>query len=162
MFNAVPPEEMGGIMLEGPCWEVAGRRVDQAGFFRALSRLVPERSFLFVEGGEHPPLLKQLLEDQSIVGQLKIARGTIWPRSPVFHLPATHILLKELADIAETCAAPELCDHLHVCDAAGVLIQWHDAFSDPFYISKRLPRDHVDAFCRALGTSWKDVELCSS
>lgn len=155
LLNAVPPEEMGGLRLEGPCWEVATRRVDQAEFFRALTTLVPEGCFLVLEGGSHA--LHDLLGRSAVTPHAKIARGTLWPRATVFHVPTTVGILGQLAEVAEHCAAPELCDHLHVYDREGVLVQWYDAFSDPVYVSKRVPVERLEVFCRSLNTSFKEV-----
>jgi len=159
LFNAVPSEEMEGIQLQGPCWEVAGRRVDQADFFRALAGFVPEGSILFLEGGAHPAPVRKFLEEHAVPQEAKIALGTVWPRSTVFHLQATGALLRQLADLAQTCASPELCIHLHVYNSGGVLLQWYDAFSDPFYVSQRLPPERLEAFCGVLKTPWKDADL---
>lgn len=159
ILNAVPPEEMLGLQLEGPSWEVATRRVRQAEFFRALPALVPEECFLVLEGGSHPPALEHLLAGHAIAPQAKIARGTVWPRASVFHIPATAGVLGPLAEVAEHCAAPELCYHLHVYDRAGVVLQWFDAFSDSLYVSKRVPVERLDAFCRSLNTSFKASEV---
>jgi len=159
LLNAVPPQEMAGIELEGPCWEVSGHRVDQAEFLRALQGLVPAGSILFVEGGAHPAPLRRLLEEHAVPPEAKVALGTVWPRSTVFHLQVTPALLSQLADLAETCASPELCSHLHVYTGDGVLLQRHDAFSDPFYVSKRIPLERLEAFCGVLKTTWKDAEI---
>jgi hypothetical protein len=59
--------------------------------------------------------------------------------------------------LAEGCASPELCEHLHVYQGQHLLLQWYDAFLDPFYVSKRLPRESVEALCGELKTSWKDA-----
>lgn len=157
LLGAVPSDEMDGIRLEGPYWEVPGRHVDQADFFRALVGLVPEGSILFLEGGAHPTPLREFLERRAVPPKAKVALGTAWPRATVFHLPATPSVLGDLADLAEACASPEVCDHLHVYGSHGVLLQWYDAFLDPFYVSKRLSPASIEAFCGELKTSWKDA-----
>lgn len=159
ILNAVPLEEMHGLELEGPSWEVATRRVDQANFFRALPTLVSEECFLVLEGGAHPPALEHFFAGHAIAPQAKIARGTVWPRASVVHIPATAGVLGQLAEVAEHRAAAELCYHLHVYDRAGVVLQWFDAFSDPLYVSKRVPVERLDAFCRGLNTSFKASEV---
>jgi hypothetical protein len=157
VLNAVPPEELDGLQLDGPYWEVATRRADQAEFFRALAALVPEESFLVLEGGAHPPALQDLLATHAVQPETKIARGTVWPRATVFHVQASTAILGEVAEVAEKSAAPELCYHLNVYDREGVLLQWYDAFSDPLYVSKRVPVERLEAFCRRLNTSFKDA-----
>jgi len=155
ILDAVPPAEMGGLHLDGPSWEVSFRGVDQAEFFRALPKLVPEECCLVLEGGAHPPGLENLLTRLDIAPQARIARGTVWPRARVVHVPATTAVLGELAEQAEHCAAPELCDHLHIYDGEGVVLQWYDAFSGPVYVSKRVPMQRLEAFCQGLNTSFE-------
>jgi hypothetical protein len=118
---------------------------------------VPEGCFLVLEGGSHPPALQDLLGRNAVTPQAKIARGTVWPRATVFHIPATAGILGRLAEVSQHCAAPELCDHLHVYDQEGVVLQWYDAFSDPVYVSKRVPVERLEVFCRNLSTSFKEV-----
>jgi hypothetical protein len=159
LLNAVPADELGGIELEGPRWEVSGRHIDQAEFFRALSDLVPDGSILFLEGGAHPPPVKRFLEQHAVPPEAKVALGTLWPRSTVFHVRATASSLRQLGDLAEQCAAPELCSHLQVYNADRVLLEWHDAFSDPFYVSQRVPLERLTAFCGILKTPWTDADI---
>src|SRR5437868_6810936 len=102
LFNAVPSDQMAGIELEGPRWEVSGRRVDHAAFFRALPDLVPDGSILLLEGGAHPAPVRTFLEEHAVPAEATVALGTVWPRSTVFHLQATAALLRQLADLAET------------------------------------------------------------
>jgi hypothetical protein len=145
-------EDMQGIRLEGPYWEVAGRHVDPAQFLHALETLVPEGSILFLEGGTQPPPLRAFLDRHAALSDVKVALGTAWPRGRVFHVPTAPTILRELAELADKCASPELCDHLHVYSSEGVLPQWYDAFVDPFYVSKRVPPEQFEAFCGALKT----------
>jgi hypothetical protein len=157
LFNAGPPEKIVGLELQGAYWEVAGRRLDQAEFFHALSPLLAGHdAILFLEGSAHPPAIRTFLEANSVPARAKVALGTIWPRGARFHLPATIAVLGELGDLAETCAAPEICNHLHLYDAEGVLLQWYDAFGGPFYVSQVVSRESLDAFCSRLNTSFKE------
>jgi hypothetical protein len=156
LFDAVPPEEMAGAQLEGPYWEVAHRGLDHAEFFRRIPTLVPEGSVLVLEGGWPSPHLRQFLQEHAFAPETRVARGTIWPRGDVVHLPASRQVLEELAKHAEGAAYPEVCTHLHVHAAGRVVVQWYDAFGAPCYVSKALPTERVEAFCGELGTSFKD------
>jgi hypothetical protein len=157
LLAAVPAEEVGGLRLEGPSWEVADHSVDPAQFFRALPTLLVDGCFLLIEGGAHPAPLRGFLERSAVAPAAKIARGTSWPRATLFHIPAAPSALFELAALAEQCASPEIGDHLHVYTRQRILLQWYDAFSAPFYVSKSLPPDRAEAFCRALNASFKDA-----
>ena len=159
LIGAVPPKEMEGIRLEGESREVDGRRIDGPRFFSALGMLVPPGSVLVLEGGAHPPALADFLERNAVPPQMKVARGTLWPRAPVFHVAAVARALDSLAEITKDCAGPEICWHLHVYDARGVALEWYDAFDDdPMSVSKRIPLPALEAFCGETRTSWNDRE----
>lgn len=156
LFDAVPSKEMAGAQLEGPYWEVSHRGVDQAEFFRRIPTLVPAGSILVLEGGSPSAPLLKFLREHAVPPDTKVARGTIWPRAEVVHLPASHQVLQQLADHAERSAYPEICTHLHVVSAGRVVLQWYDAFATPCYASKELPAQRVETFCAELRTSFKD------
>ena len=153
LVNAVPSDEMKGLQLIGEAWDVDADALAPSVLLRNLTSLVGTDATLFLEGGAHPPPLRQFLQLHQVDG-VRIARGTIWPREPVFHLPATPELLHELAGLAERCAAPELCFHLHVYRDHTVLLEWHDAFTGTFRVSKTIPRDNLESFCSVLGLSF--------
>lgn len=158
LVGAVPPHEMDGIRLEGPYREVSGHGLDPARFLRALAAFVPAGSTLMLEGGDHDDETRALLAKSSIPPPVIVARGTIWPRAQVFHLPATDATLEALAELMEHRVPAQLCWHLHVYDAQGVVLEWHDAFDNLMGISKRVPVESVEALCAALKTYWKDGE----
>jgi hypothetical protein len=147
---------MAGVQLEGPYWEISHRGVDHAEFFRRIPALVPEGSVLVLEGGSPSPQLREFLREHAIAPATEVARGTVWPRSDVVHIPASAQVLRELADQAEGCAFPEICTHLHVYSGGRVVVQWYDAFSGPCYISKEMTAARIDAFCAELGSWYKD------
>ncbi len=155
LFNAVPAAERKGISLDYrlPQWKVS-KTSELPSFLRALADLVPDGSILYLEGGTPPPTLLTFLKERSVAEQAHVAMSTIWPRPMFFHLPATRENLCALADLAETCATPEAAIHMHVYHAGLVLLQWYDAFSDPFYISKVIPEDKVKAFCGRLSIQY--------
>ena len=155
LLNSVPAEEMRGIQLQGPFWEVEGNRLDYAEFFRRLPDLVSDEAILFLEGGAHSAELTRFLERHAVPPRAKVARGTVWPRESVFHVPTRASVLVELADLAEQCAGPEICAHLHVYRDEQVLLEWHDAFSDPFFISRHIPEVRVRDFCGRLNVMFK-------
>ena len=155
MVEAVPSEELQGAHLHGPFWEVGHRGVDPAEFFRKLPTLVPEGCILVLEGGSPSPQLKAFLEQNAVAPEVKVARGTVWPREDLVHLPASAQVLSGIAEHADRCASPEICTHLSVLAAGRVVIEWHDAFSAPCWISKELPEEGVKAFCAELRTSFQ-------
>jgi hypothetical protein len=160
VLNAVPPEEMEGLHLTGPSWEVPGKHLDHSAFLRSLPVLVGTDAVLFLEGGAHPSDIKQFLKSHCVDGP-KIARGTIWPRAEIFHVPARADVLQDLADLADHCASPELCNHLHVYRQDVVLLEWHDAFADPFFVSKKVPLQNLQSFCETLSLTYQDGIVAS-
>lgn len=156
LFNAVPPAEMAGAQLEGPYWEVASKGIDPPHFFRRLPVLVPDGSVLAIEGGSPSGALQAFLAEHRVPPTTTVARGSVWPRGEVIHLPASEQVLRALADHAEGAAYPEICTHLHVHASGRVLLQWYDAFSAPCYVSKWLPEERLRAFCAELRTSFRE------
>jgi hypothetical protein len=147
---------MAGIRLQGPFWEVDGRRVDYAEFFRRLPDLVSDEAILLLEGGSHSAELSRFMSEHAVPAVAKVARGTVWPRASVFHVPTKPSALVELADLAEHSAGPEICDHLHVYKDGQVLLEWNDAFSVPFFVSKRIPEERVREFCQKFEVTFKE------
>jgi len=156
LFGAVPADERKGIFLDYriPQWKVT-RASDLPSFLRALSDLVPDGSILYLEDGTPPAAMLKFLQERSVPEQAHLAMGTIWPRPLTFHLPATRENLYALAQLAEHCATPEMAIHLHIYYANHVLLQWFDAFSDPFYVSKEIPEDKLKVFCRELSLHYE-------
>ena len=149
-IGAASPEEMTGLQLEGPYWEVNGRGVKPSPFFRSVGQLLPSASVVCLEGGDQPLPLRDFLERHSVPPRAQVARGTYWPRASVFHLPATPEHLTTLADLAGPLRYPEVCDHLHTYDDQGVFLQWYDAFAASLFLSKRVPEGAVSSFCTTL------------
>lgn len=121
-FGAVSEEEMKGLRLTGPSWELSRDLTDPSAFFRALSKLVPDDSILFLEGGAHPPQLAAFLAKHRLWPALRPELGTIWPRQPTVALPTTPGFLCALAELTDSCSVPEVCSHLHVHSGEQVLL----------------------------------------
>jgi hypothetical protein len=84
-----------------------------------------------------------------------VAVGTLWPRPAYYHVPATPRTLAELALLAESHAEPELAIHFHVYRTGKVLLEWHDAFSQPLLLDGELPESKVRDFASAPGMSFQ-------
>jgi hypothetical protein len=143
--------------LQGRCWRLASVS-DHSAFFRNAPEILPADAVLVLEGGRQPQDLRAFVKKHEVPPGAKIAAGTVWPRPAVHHIPATATVLRELADLTEHCAAPEVCDHLHAYKGSGVLLQWYDAFSEPLYLSKLISQDRVERFCAALEIAFTDEE----
>jgi len=143
--------------LRGRCWRLACVS-DHSAFFRNAPEILPADAVLVLEGGRQPQEVRAFVEKHEVPAAANIAAGTVWPRPNVHHISVTATALKELADLTEHCAAPEVCDHLHAYTGSEVLLQWYDAFSEPLYLSKLVSQGHVERFCAALGIAFAEEE----
>lgn len=152
LFGIVTKDERKGIRLDTrlPYWELDGK-TDFPRVLRALGDLLPGDSVLCFEGGSPPKTLRAFLETHETAEQAHVARGILWPRPTCYHVPATSENLAELARLTESCRTPELAIHFHAYRNAGVLLEWHDAFTEPMLLSAALPEERVAAFAQSVG-----------
>jgi hypothetical protein len=158
IFGAVPKEGMEGIHLDTtqPYWEIKGPRSFME-LFQALQDWIPEDTVLYFEGGSPDAVINEFMNEQSIPEKAHIAVGTIWPRPKIFHVPATTMVLVELSRIMEHHAEPELAVHFHVYQDNSVLLEWHDAFSQPMLISNAISQERIARLAQKMGTTFKKV-----
>ena len=157
IFPSLPEEELVGITLDmSACWEVAKGRKDCQICFRELPKLFPQRATLCIEGTSIANEVKSYLDSHRVKQITKVQLGTLWPRPTVYHVPCDEQTLSGIMELAEKHAEPEICDHIYVYKGQEVLFEWNDAFSQPIYISKKVPEEKVKVFCEALGCSYKD------
>ena len=81
-----------------------------------------------------------------------------WPIPKVFHIPATPENLRELAQMAQHRALPEIAIHIHAYKDSRVLLQWHDAFDDPILAAREIPEDKTKDFCQKLKVEYRLAE----
>ncbi len=156
IFGAVQREEMSGIRLDmtRPFWEVSGE-TDFPSLLTVLPDLLPKESVLYFEGGSPSGALLEFLRAQEVPERAHVAYGTIWPKPRVFHLPATLQTMRRLTEMTRSCAYPELAIHFHVYRSQSVLLEWHDAFTQPMLLSGELPEQKVRTFAERLSMSYK-------
>ena len=157
IFGAVPREEMGGIRLDmtRPFWELSGE-TDFPLLLKALSDLLPGDCILYFEGGSPTGQLVEFLKEHGVLERAHVAYGVIWPKPHVFHVPANPETMVHLAEIMRLCAYPELAVHFHVYRDQTVLLEWHDAFTQPMLLSGELPEEKVKVFAESLRMSYKN------
>ena len=158
LFKVVPKEEMEGIHLNTAesYWEVDGPKTFEE-MLNALKSWVPEDAVLYFEDGSPDAEIDNFIAKHSVPEVSHVAMGTTWPRPKVFHVPATTSLLTELASIMDHHAEPELAIHFHVYRKDSVLLEWHDAFSDPILMSGAIPEEKVKVFADKIGTQYKRI-----
>jgi len=96
----------------------------------------------------------------AIPEEAHVAVAILWPNPVSYHVPATPENLSELARLSENCAFPELAVHFHVYRAGKVLLEWHDAFTQPMLLDGSIPEGKVSGLAQVLSmktTKWKDT-----
>jgi hypothetical protein len=156
LLGSVPKEELDGLRMEidGPFWDVDGPKTFTE-ILTALDGWLPDNSILYFEGGSPDKEINQFMAAKAISEQTHIAFGTIWPRPRVYHVPANHDTLRLLTTIMERHAEPELAIHFHVYRQGKMIIEWHDAFSQPMLIKGEMPEEQIKEFTRRLGTEYR-------
>lgn len=156
ILGALSGVDMNGICLDvrRPFWEIAGK-TDFSSLFAALPDLLPSDCFLYFEGGSPSGGLLKFLEERKMPERTHVAPGTIWPKPDAFHIPATSATLNSLGELMHCSAYPELAIHFHVYLGQSVLLEWHDAFTEPMLLSGKFSEPQVRAFADRLHMSCK-------
>jgi hypothetical protein len=133
------------------CWQVSGVS-DASAFFRAIPALVPQATHMFLEGTPARGIVAIISADLDAIPYCApVWTLWSWPRNGRFAVRTSPPMFARLGDAAEHHAQPEVCDHLHFYRNEEPLVQWFDAFHDPLWISKAIPRERVQMFCSELG-----------
>jgi hypothetical protein len=140
---------------KGPCWEVSSLKSFPS-FLRALSDLVPSDSVLYIEAVNPPKDILLYMEARKPTQPAPITTGTIFPRPRYLHMLINADNLEGFAKMNEKHDNPVGAFHLHVYKDNKILLEWFDAFLDPFYISKEISEDKIKIFCERLGIKYKE------
>jgi len=148
VFRLMPPPPPGAGFQDQNPWCVAPTR-DAARFLRALPFLFPTEAVACFEGTARR--FGNWVQWHALDEPLKIAPGTIWPKTIMYHVPLTVQLMTEAADLIEREGlAPAV--HVYVHDRRHVLLWWPDAFcDDPIWVDSSISEQRVTAFALALG-----------
>jgi len=122
------------------------------GLFPALADLLPAGAVLYFEGTSFAREVRAFLGDRAVEPDVEVERGTTRPRPSTFHVPVTLPAMEAFQRIADRCAAPEICDHLHAHRDGQPLLTWFDAFDLPIHLARHLPEERVRSFASAVGT----------
>jgi hypothetical protein len=150
-------QEPGGIHFDAtnPYWEAHGES-DFQKVFQGLIGVLPESAILYFEDGSPSGELKTLLEANTVTELAHIAPGTLWPKQALtYHLPATERILRQLSELTQGLAAPELAIHFHCYREREVLLEWHDVLSQPALLSTSLTEEAIRRFCEHAGLTPK-------
>lgn len=114
---------------------------------------------LYLEGGYPTDEISSFLETRRPAFTTKVRMGTIWPRPRTFHMCATPENLAGLTELAEAHAPMEIGEHIHAYTGNTMVLQWHDAPSDPICVSSQVPEELVQQFAAALGTEYRSCDI---
>ena len=149
LLSLIPPPEGIRLDIRGTFWELDGD-TNFSALLSALDILLPPGCVLYCEGGSPTGSLLNFLRQHSIPEQVHVARGTIWPKPRAFHVPASQATLSALSDLMRERTHAELAIHFHIYRDKIVLLEWHDAFTQPMLLAGDLPQHEVRAFAERL------------
>jgi len=120
-----------------------------------MAELLPTGSTLYLEGSSTAGVIDEYLRDHPAEHTTEVPRGTIWPRSTVYHMPMTSENVSGLAALMDTVAEPEVCNHLLAYQGTTAYIIWYDAFyKSHLYLRKEVPESEVQRLCADFGTEY--------
>ncbi|MGH2573736.1 MAG: hypothetical protein ACRDGU_09730 [Actinomycetota bacterium] len=150
-------EALGGLARSGEGISLEEERAIDLGLVRDLYALLAaieelqEEAVLYLEGTSIVSDIRAFLEAQGAEESQPVGRGTSWPRPKIYHLPLTRSNLRQLRELAEGHAEPEICDHLVVYSGNQILLSAYDAGSSHVYVSRDLSPAMVERIRRRLG-----------
>ena len=157
-LGVVPQDEMTGLQIESAgCWEIMSSSWDAEVIFSAFPTLIDGECTIYLEGGSHSDEVTSFIGKYQVEPQVHIARGTIWPRQSVYHLPATVDVFNGLSRLAKNHASPEICCHLVIFRPTIVLIDWYDAFGREIYASSTIAEQSVREFAEITGVTYRSA-----
>ena len=149
-------ERFGIRMDELNVWQLSNpNSVDK--FLLEIGSILPPGSILCIEATDLALNVKKFLIKNQVSNITKVQLHVGWPKPDVFHIPADLGRLNKLASLSDSCAIPELMDHLYIYKESKILVFYYHAFMDgDLYISKELEYDDVIAFAKSLNLSIED------
>jgi hypothetical protein len=154
LLSRIPPPKGIRLDIAHPFWEVSGE-TDFPSLLTALPDLLPEECLFYFEGGSPSGDLLEFLRAHGVAERAHVAYGTMWPKPTVFHLPVTPDAISRLAELTRSCAYPELAIHFHVYRDQSVLLEWHDAFTQPMLLCGEFLEQKVGIFAGRLRMSYR-------
>jgi hypothetical protein len=90
-----------------------------------------------------------------------IKKGTIWPESSEFHIPANINTIARLAELSKNLASIEVADHFHIYTMESVIFQWYDGCDEdcPIGLANIIDESKVVSFCTATNSKYEKFDL---
>lgn len=102
-----------------------GRVEDFESLLEAVREIAPVDSILALEGTPSPDV-RQFLQGVAVEPQVRITRGTVWPRQEFFHFSASRQNIDHLLELVQHHATPEIGYHLILYRDREALLWVHD------------------------------------
>lgn len=133
------------------CIEFKNRNFDAEVIFWKVSKIFSSKSVFCFEGTSINDEVMKFYKSNAGRVALNIPRGTIWPKSDVFHVPVNKKSIASLRDFFSRLAIPEICDHFIVYEGNRILLEAHDFGNNPLYFHKGIPEGKVERLASELG-----------
>ena len=156
LFRAASKEELNGLRLDHSSWNWAvGETKDLRRVLNSLHYIVGEDAVIFLEGCNAKGEMKLFIDEVAIPEIEHIARGTVWPKQNVIHLPATKKIVQRFSNLVDGVSPFNVATHFHVYENGEVVLEWHDAFTNCIFISKNVSEEKVKCFSKALNVTYE-------
>jgi hypothetical protein len=146
-----------GIDLDSPERWVVKNLQDPVAFFRNLELLIPADSILYFECENVPADVARFYEaHRAGRDAVCVTRDMIFPVPEIFHVQMQPGVIEGLIDLLGRHSQLPCFIHVKAYREAKLLFAFHDAFDGSgFLASDRVPEDRVQAFCSALGATFR-------
>jgi len=139
-------------LVSGDCWSITAPK-DFSQFLFNVAQLLPSGSVLCIEACNSPRPVLDFLNARKVEATIKLPRGTLLPRSEMFHLPVTKENLRQLDNVVSASDAGAIPTHVQAYNGDAILLQWFDASAhDPIFVSKKIPESVLREFCAKVGS----------
>lgn len=139
---------------EAEHWSLEPSR-DPELFFRSLADFAPEGSIAYLEDStdvRYADYLRPLV----VANPTTMGTATIFPKPDRFHVPATEMVLRGLADLVSDEGSAFPVFHFALYEEERVLLEWLDVFhDDEMVLSSSFPEAVINQFASALGVSYR-------
>jgi hypothetical protein len=149
MFSRRPPEPDRRSLTASEHWHVVG--VDLYRVLPALPEITAPEAVLGLADGAWSRELRRFLDRHAVA----VSRDVLSKLPSEFHrarfLAADLSAIRDLLELAERHAEPEIAVHLIVLQSGGSLVEWYDLPEDPIAVSLAVEESAVARFAEMAG-----------
>lgn len=140
-------------------WDIDEGAVDSTTFFSLVQKYFRDASTIYIEGTSIEKDVIDFYQRHVEEGKYLPSRQTIWPRSKCFRCKLSEVFFKEISQLSQNHAEPELMDHFSIYKGDQAILEWHDAFSHAMLLSKSVLEQTVAAFTKELGLKYGEAKF---